>query len=179
MGRIEKLLSIAYEVEVERRGMKYIENEQTNKAISELAQALTQDNYRTGILMCGTCGNGKTTMLLALQNTLIYLKGKKIIANGMPIIDARDIETNLINSRKFPMLAVEDMGKEPATKLDYGNIRNPMVELLEYRYDNQLYTVVTTNLTPKEIRQRYGVRIADRFNEMMNVIIFTGKSFRK
>lgn len=54
-----------------------------------------------------------------------------------------------------------------------------MVELLEYRYNNQLFTAITTNLTPKEVREKYGNRIADRFNEMMQVIIFDNDTYRK
>ena len=43
----------------------------------------------------------------------------------------------------------------------------------------QAFTVISTNLTAKEIREKYGERIADRLNEMMNVIIFKNKSFRR
>ena len=42
-----------------------------------------------------------------------------------------------------------------------------------------LKTVFSKDLTNEEIRQKYGDRIADRFNEMMNVIIFKNKSFRR
>lgn len=77
------------------------------------------------------------------------------------------------------LLAIEDLGNEPAERNDYGNITNPIVDLLEYRYDNQLYTVITTNLTPQQITGKYGVRIADRFREMLDVVVFKGSSFRK
>ena len=81
-----------------------------------------------------------------------------------------------IRSKKT--LAIDDMGLEPAEVMDYGNILNPVVDLLSYRYDEQLFTIVTTNLKPEEIRQKYGDRIADRFNEMMERIIFYNGSYR-
>lgn len=79
----------------------------------------------------------------------------------------------------MPLLAIEDMGKEAIAKMDYGNVINPVIEVLEHRYNEQLYTIITTNLRKEEIKEKYGVRIADRFNEMMHVIIFSGESFRK
>jgi DNA replication protein DnaC len=62
--------------------------------------------------------------------------------------------------------------------MDYGNLLCPLVDLLTKRYDLQLFTLVTTNLTPAEIRAWYGDRIADRLNEMMLKIVFTNESYR-
>ena len=76
------------------------------------------------------------------------------------------------------MLAIEDIGREPAETLDYGNVLSPIVDLLEYRYDQQLYTIVTTNLKPQEMRSHYGDRIADRLNEMFDKVIFQDGSYR-
>ena len=45
------------------------------------------------------------------------------------------------------------------------------------RYDAQLFTVFTTNLEPKDIRQRYDNRIADRLNEMMVKIVYNNKTY--
>jgi DNA replication protein DnaC len=42
----------------------------------------------------------------------------------------------------------------------------------------QLFTIITTNLTPAEIREKYGDRIADRMNEMMVKIIFNNPTYR-
>ncbi len=52
---------------------------------------------------------------------------------------------------------------------------SPVVELLEYRYAQQLFTA---NLSPREIRDKYGNRVADRFNEQMHVITFQDHSYR-
>ena len=55
---------------------------------------------------------------------------------------------------------------------------NPAIDLLSARYTDQLFTVVTTNLTPKQIREHYGDRIADRFNEMFERIVFDNSTYR-
>ena len=56
---------------------------------------------------------------------------------------------------------------------------SPITELLEYRYNQRLTTIVTTNLEPSEIREKYGDRIADRFNEMFALVSYTGVSYRR
>ncbi len=76
------------------------------------------------------------------------------------------------------MLAVDDVGIEPLEVMEYGNVVSPTVELLTRRYDGQLFTLLTTNLTPDGIRKRYGDRIADRLNEMAVVIPFKNPSYR-
>lgn len=76
------------------------------------------------------------------------------------------------------LLGIDDSGTEPAEVQDYGNIMYPIKELLTMRYDAQLFTVFTTNLEPKDIRQRYDNRIADRLNEMMVKIVYNNKTYR-
>ena len=75
-------------------------------------------------------------------------------------------------------LGIDDIGTEPAEVQDYGNFIYPIKELLAMRYDAQLFTVFTTNLEPKEIRQRYGDRIADRLNEMMTKVVYRNPTYR-
>ena len=76
------------------------------------------------------------------------------------------------------ILGIDDIGTEPAEVQDYGNFMYPIKELLAMRYDAQLFTVFTTNLEPKEIRQRYGDRIADRLNEMMTKVVYRNPTYR-
>ena len=76
------------------------------------------------------------------------------------------------------MLGIDDLGEEEIEMMDYGNRVTPVIDLLSYRYDRMLFTMVTTNLTPAQIRSTYGDRIADRFNEMMLIIPYETPSFR-
>ena len=78
-----------------------------------------------------------------------------------------------------PLLAIDDLGKEPGEIITYGNIVTPMVDLIEQRYKMQLFTIATTNLLPKQIGEKYGARIADRFNEMFHKIVFSNQSYRR
>lgn len=42
-----------------------------------------------------------------------------------------------------------------------------------------LPTIVTTSLSKKDIRTRYGDRVADRFNETFETIGYTNASYRR
>ena len=181
------LMRAAYMAEVEFRRKVYREDEHVISNLKKVADYLTDDGSRFGIMLCGVCGNGKTTMLYAFQNVLNYLVNHNVLNKekaGIRIIDAKEIlnlgkddkEFNRIRADK--MIGIEDLGKEQTGVMDYGNLINPVIDLLEYRYNQQLFTFITTNLTPKDIRKKYGNRIADRFNEMLHVVIFGGKTYR-
>ena len=103
----------------------------------------------------------------------------------LQIIDAREITLQAKDYKKIeklkkePMLAIEDMGRESTEVLDYGNVYNPVIDLLEYRYDQQLFTAFTSNLSVDELAKKYGTRITDRFREMFLKVVFTNQSYRK
>ena len=187
------ILTAAYKAEVEyrRRAFKLDKHTQTN--IRKLAEYLTAENPKFGIMFCGTCGNGKTTLMYAFQSAMNYLSNTDLFdedrRNGFKswlcVVDAKEVQTYARDITKFnelkgrDMLAIEDMGREATEVLDYGIVLNPVIDLLESRYNKQAFTLITTNLTGKEIREKYGSRIADRFNEMMEVIIFENDTYRK
>lgn len=172
--------------EVEYRQMQYTDDEATRGNIHQVAGYLTAQQPKLGLLMCGTCGNGKTTMLYAIRTASNVIRQQNESgATAVRIIDAKEVVEYAKDYKSFKSIkddkciAVEDMGREATEVVNYGNITNPIIDLLEYRYDRQLPTLITTNLTPKEVREKYGNRIADRFNEMFNVIVFGNKSYRK
>lgn len=182
------VLAAAYRAEVEYRRRKFTGDAAWAANIRRLAGFLAGDSPKFGVMLCGLCGNGKTTTLYAFQSVLNWLSdagrfegGRK----GIRIVDAKDVAGCMRDKKEFgrlkseEMLGVEDMGREAAEVLDYGNAVSPVTDLLEYRYDRQLFTFVTTNLMPKEVRAKYGDRLADRFNEMMEVMVYENASYRK
>lgn len=180
------LLKAAYMAEVEYRHRVFDDDGKTNANLRKVAEVLTGGG-RFGMIMLGGCGNGKTTMIHALQQTMNYLRRKGYLddseCTGLRVIDAKEVfrKTKDMISDPFcnaPMLAIEDIGREAKEVLEYGNVINPVADLIEYRYERLLYTILTTNMTPEEVRERYGARIADRLNEMAVPIIFKGGSYR-
>lgn len=185
------LLTAFYKIEVEnrQRNFKLDNNTQTN--LLKLAEYITAEAPRFGIMLSGTCGNGKSTLMRAFQRALNYLADRhhfsfmdEYFTPRMTIYDAWDLAQLARDVKEFtsakqkPMIGIDDLGTEPAEILEYGNPVYPIVRLIESRYNTQSFTFITTNLTPSEIRKKYGDRIADRFNEMLHVIVFQDGSYR-
>lgn len=186
----EDLLLAAYMAEVESRNRVYVDDSNTRNNISRIARHLVSPK-KFGLMLAGTCGNGKTSLLKAIQSATNFLNLKYEVRSdkeekiAISIIDVKDIIANCKDCqmmevyKKTPYLGIDDMGKEPKEVLDYGNVCNPVIDLIEYRYDKQLTTFITTNLTPDEFKDKYGERITDRFREMIEKIVFNDGSYRK
>ena len=184
----KELLTAAIKQEVEYRHRNFELNDSVKVQIDTMAEWLTLDSPKFGLLLCGGCGNGKTTMVKAFQQLLCSLNLRDELNRctyGIQIVNTKDIVRKMTSDYKAwerlceaNMLAIDDLGIEPAEVSDYGNIMCPLVDLLTKRYDMQLFTIVTTNLKPSEIRAKYGDRIADRLNEMMVKLIFNNETYR-
>ena len=180
------MLLAAYQSEVEFRGRKFVDDGFAAKHSELVAEALVGVGGKFGVLMCGLCGNGKTTMLLAARSVCSYLADCGLIGRewSFPVLDAKEARHYAKDRAKFESIAakeclgLEDIGREATEVLEYGNVLNPVIDLLEHRYRDRLFTMVTTNLTARDIRAKYGDRIADRFNEMMKVVVFKNPSYR-
>lgn len=183
----EKVLRSAIRAEVSSRGGIPDLNGETAVVVSKVAENLTMQSQKFGLMFSGQCGNGKSTMARAVAQTIKYFalieklesqNFRMFIISSKDLLAIDDTEQRK-QVKRLRFLGIEDLGNEPAERNDYGNISNPLVDILEYRYDNQLFTVITTNLTPRQITEKYGVRIADRFREMLDIVVFKGGSFRK
>jgi DNA replication protein DnaC len=183
-----KVITAAVQVEVESRHRKFVLNNMLKEQVTVMADWLTSDSTKFGMLMCGQCGNGKSTLVKAFQRILnqANLRDEYNSSHyGIVIIDSKELVNLRLNNYaewqtliQREMLAVDDLGTESIEINQYGNIITPLIDLLTKRYDKQLFTLVTTNLKPAEIRERYGDRIADRLNEMMVKIIYRNDSYR-
>lgn len=189
VNEAEAYIRGAFEAQVELRGGKVQYDEMTTKNLRLVAETLAGDSHKFGLLLAGTCGNGKTTTMRAVQsvvkllnNTYYNRSGQRI---GNRLLEAKEItqlsdkDGQLTVYKTVPVLFLDDLGREPTEVLKYGNVSSPITELLEYRYNQRLTTLVTTNLEPSEVRQKYGDRIADRFNEMFALVSYTGVSYRR
>ena len=74
------------------------------------------------------------------------------------------------------MVTIDDMGAE--FRSQYENDR--MFAFIDglYRRRSVVKTVVTTNLTSKELIEKYGLRTCDRLLSMCDIVVFGGGSYR-
>lgn len=82
------------------------------------------------------------------------------------------------HSWRKDILAIDDLGTEPREIIEYGNVLSPIIDLISYRYEHQLPTIITSNLTPQQISELYGKRIGDRLKETTEIVPFLNGSYR-
>lgn len=86
------------------------------------------------------------------------------------------LETDLYEKYKaVEFLVLEEIGKEIDSK-----IAKPILEdLLRYREEHSLPTIICTNMTPQDIRDSYGASICSLINGNMTVIVIDGEDKRQ
>lgn len=179
-----------YKREVERRKNEFIMTDELKQQISEVGDFLTTETRYYGLFLPGSIGNGKTTMLKAIRDLLIYLvendrirycEGDKyprfVTARDMANIAKDADEFRSLKTTKY--LILDDLCEEPAEVLSFGNYVYPFVELLEYRYEQMLPTFISSNFGAVDIEEKYhSARVSDRMKEMFKIISFKEESFR-
>ncbi len=187
----KNLLYAFYKRQVERRGNIFEFTKETKALISYIGDFLTIETRLYGLFMPGGVGNGKTTMLKALRDLLIYLVDKGLLkyseGDKYPVfITARDMVTTAVDDRNefrriksARYLFIDDLCSEQAEVVSFGTYVYPFREILEYRYDHMLPTFITSNFSASDIGNKYGsLRVTDRMREMFKIISFKNGSFR-
>lgn len=195
--QVYTMLHTACRVEVENRHRTFLSTELYRRHLWDIAKWLTSDSPMFGLFLCGGAGNGKTTILRAMKNMVDYLRsdeqyssrqqerpisGYRIVnakelvmyakAYNNPSRDNADTVKEWRRVRDMEILAIDDLGTEPRESMHYGDFVTAATDILSYRYEEQLCTIVSSNLSAGEISQYYDERIADRFREMMHIVNF-------
>lgn len=185
---LEDMLLTCYKAEVVKRRMQMIQDGTTEERVRKAAKWLS-GKHKTGLLIYGAaCGTGKTTLANAMCNLVNYLfdsvysQDRKTVYRTSAINLVKMYSDNPEQYKRMvsqELLFVDDLGTEPVNIKIYGNEFSPVTELLYNRYDWQRWTIVTSNLSDEQLKERYGTRIDDRLREMFDRILFQGNSYRK
>lgn len=178
----ERVLTAAYTAAMARRGIRRAIDEPTRERLRKASRWLAK-REKPSLLLYGHCGVGKTTMLRSLAELL--KEGRNF--EGIASITATEVYEMFRDEalryrydrlKTVQVLLLDDLGCEPERCLIFGTPWEPILDLIYARYERLLPTVITTNLDDDQIRARYGVRMADRLNELYDKITFTGQSYR-
>lgn len=190
-NELARLIYTFYVESVQERYRAFQESQEINDTIFQIAEILTSSSYRFGIIISGPCGNGKTTLMIAIRKTLCYLYMRRTgcisntidMRDGIPLLTAKQLaKSAVVDGKEWNgkyLLMIDDLGHEPTEIVHYGMINTPIIDILESRYFRMCYTVITTNLRACQFREKYKGRIADRFNEMVHFIEMKDESYRE
>lgn len=77
--------------------------------------------------------------------------------------------------RKIDLLVLDDMGAEKTSDWT----KELLFNIIDYRYNEQLPMIVTTNCVPEELKEKIGDRNFDRLREMCALVTVTAESQRE
>lgn len=157
-----------------------------------------------GIYLYGNIGTGKSLLFEILEYIYQDLESKKTQINLLNSIRIKTINTiELVDQYRSQLsrlgqlasndltlyqkntkgsIHFEDLGTEKKIN-HFGNQIEVMSDILQLRYSNlnktKCKTFITSNLTPEQVRERYGERVYDRMFQLFNFLELNGKSRRK
>lgn len=202
MEQVGNMLHASVMAEVSARYRTFKQPPEYLDNLRNVAEWLTSTSPKFGLFICGNRGNGKTTLLQAIRSLYLYLNSDEPRREidfpefGFDIVTAKELvrlakaynNPNKENQRdvhrykrlmRIEALGIDDLGAEPRESMHYGDYVTAVIDIISYRYQEQLCTMATSNLAPSELKTYYDERFADRLREMMHIVNFGNQpSFR-
>lgn len=183
-----RLLEIMAEILHKRHPEReLIQTDNVRIAVGQVALWFSWDerfkgDVRKGLMIRGNVGTGKSLIAESLSKIIFELDilvPKFIHASELQDLYIRNDfdEIDIVKKRAYTI--IDDVGVESVETKNYGNVKEPFIDVFDYRYRENKRTVITTNFKPSEIKETYGTRIIDRFRECMNDLVLDGESFRR
>lgn len=142
------------------------------------------DSNPLNLLLYGGSGLGKTYLLrsIGVRASQRGMQALPLSANALlnrirAQYFARNGETPDDSHLHVPLLLIDDLGTEPLWE---GITVEQLFALIEYRLNNRLHTVISTNLSLTELKGRYTERLMSRLSDerVWKKLAFLGEDLR-
>jgi DNA replication protein DnaC len=148
------------------------------------AREVCQGLQVESLLLMGDVGRGKTFLSTAIANVAVEAKRSVVYFTFSEFLD-------LVRMHKFDddvayregsqrlmdanLIVLDDLGAEKLTEF----AGQELFSIINHRINRQLPMVLSTNLTPSEIQDTYGERIASRLLNGFDAILLRGEDVRR
>lgn len=143
--------------------------------------AKAQLKQGSSTILTGLPGVGKTTLIRKPRMVSASQLAMEYQLHGIEAV--KSLISNQINYQGMTVV-IDDLGIEEDVK-HFGNGLDPIAYVVQRIYDiNQtaekpIRLLITTNLSKKELTDRYGVRVVERLWEMCDRIVLEDTNLRK
>lgn len=135
-------------------------------ASREFVERCLKDYHGLGLILTGPVGAGKTFLAASIANALMEQERQVLFLVVPDLLDqlratykTEENEMDLLDTaREIPILILDDLGAHNYTDWT----RNRLYSIINYRLNEQLPTVITSNLSLSEMEEYLGARTTSR-----------------
>lgn len=131
-------------------------------------------NGGRGLFLFGNCGRGKSVLCRYVLPAILLDYMRKVVA----VYDMQELNRDVDGVLRKHIVSLDDVGTEELS-VKYGEKRLAFAEVMDAAEKYGKLVIVSTNLTPEDLRFCYGDRVIDRIRSTMQRVAFNGKSLRK
>jgi len=150
----------------------------------QFADSVARGEKVESLLLMGDVGRGKTFLSSAIANvavsarkTVVYLTFSEFLdlVRMHKFDDDQTYQEGVGRLMEADLLILDDLGAEKVTEF----VAQELFTIINHRMNRQAPMVASTNLSPAELEETYGTRIASRLLNGFDAVMLKGQDVRK